>query len=71
MQSPCMRHTAPECHDVPSSALTARLYEIRRHERALLVEFLWPLCEVDKRSVHVELAFPSLFAFLTDWLGYT
>ena len=38
---------------VESSALTARLYEIRHQERALLVEFLHTLAEVDARALHV------------------
>jgi len=54
---------------VPSSALTARLYEIRRQERSLLVEFLHTLAEVERRRVHLDLAFPSLFAFLREHLG--
>ncbi len=58
-----------EC--IPASALTARLYELRRQERELLVEFLRNLAEVDRRKVHLELGFPSLFAFLTDHLGYS
>jgi hypothetical protein len=56
---------------LPSSALTARLYEIRRQERELLVEFLVYLAEVDRRKLYLELGFPSLFAFLTDYLGFT
>lgn len=54
-----------------SSALTARLYELRKQERALLVEFLATLAEVDRRRLFLELGFPSLFAFLTDHLGFT
>jgi len=60
-------HTSFE--GVPSSALTARLYEIRRQERSLLVEFLHTLAEVERRRVHLDLAFPSLFAFLREHLG--
>ena len=54
---------------IPSSALTQRLYEIRRQQRSLLVEFLHTLAEVDRRSVHLDLLFPSLFAFLREYLG--
>ena len=63
-----MRH---DLASVPSSQLTARLYELRRQERHLEVEFLVYLGEVDRRHLYAELAFPSLFAFLTDYLGYT
>src|SRR5678815_4210832 len=55
--------------DLPASALTARLYEIRKEERALLVEFLQYLNELDRRGTVLELGFPSLFAYCTDQLG--
>src|SRR5215208_2470068 len=54
---------------VDSEALTERLYEIRRQERELLVEFLHTLAEVDARKFYLDMAFPSLFAFLTGHLG--
>lgn len=44
---------------LPSSALTARLYDIRRAERGLLVELLTYLAEVDRRKVYAETGFPS------------
>ncbi|HTM22780.1 MAG TPA: hypothetical protein VL172_19795, partial [Kofleriaceae bacterium] len=46
-------------------ALTARLYEIRKEERALLVEFLHYLNELDRRRTVLELGFSSLFVFCT------
>src|SRR5678816_2606333 len=55
--------------DVPASALTARLYEIRTEERALLVEFLHYLNELDRRKTVLELGFSSLFVFCTGHLG--
>lgn len=51
------------------SALTARLYEIRKEERALLVEFLHCLNELDRRGTLLELGFSSTFVFCTDYLG--
>jgi hypothetical protein len=53
------------------SALTERLYTLRREERRLLVEFLHYLGEVDRREVHLAAGFASLFTFLTDHLGFT
>src|SRR5262249_11925181 len=38
----------PAIADVPGPALTARLYEIRKAERSLLVEFLVYLAELDR-----------------------
>ena len=51
--------------------LTDRLYQLRTQERALLVELLWHIAEVDRRRLYLEMAFPSLFAFATGYLGYT
>ncbi len=56
---------------VPSSELTSRLYELRRAERRLLVEFLEYLGEVDRRRLYAELGFSSLFVFLSQHLGYS
>jgi 5-methylcytosine-specific restriction endonuclease McrA len=56
---------------LPSHALTARLYELRKQERALLVEFLAYLAELDRRRLYLEVGFSSTFAFLVDHLGYT
>ena len=56
---------------LPSHALTARLYELRKQERGLLVEFLEYLAELDRRQLYLELGFSSTFAFLVDHLGYT
>src|SRR5262249_43812868 len=61
----------PAIADVPGPALTARLYEIRKAERSLLVEFLVYLAELDRRKLYLELGFSSTFAFLTDHLGLT
>ena len=61
----------PALVDVPADALTARLYEIRKDERSLLVEFLAHLAELDRRNIVLALGYPSLFAFCTDDLGLT
>ncbi len=53
-----------------ASALTSRLYELRKQERGLLVEFLHCLGELERRKVHLEIGFSSVFVFLTDHLGY-
>ena len=67
-----MERIAPSTlDDLPSSTLTARLYEIREAERGLLVEFLAYLAELDRRKLSLVLGFSSTFAFLTDHLGFT
>src|SRR5688500_5119391 len=52
----------------PASAITARLYEIRKGERAYLVEFLDNLIEMDERKIAVELGFSSVFVYCTEHL---
>ncbi len=54
---------------LPTDALTARLYEIRKEERTLLVEFLQHLAEIDRRGAALAMGFPSLFVFCVDYLG--
>src|ERR1700758_2581040 len=51
--------------------LTARLYSLRGEERALLVDFLGHLGELDARGAHLAAGFGSCFAFCTDSLGLT
>ena len=59
----------PSLASLPPAELTARLYSLRAQERSLLVEFLAYLGELDRRRLHLELGFPSTFAFCTDHLG--
>ncbi len=63
-----MRGDMDDLCKLPIDALTARLYEIRKEERAraLLVEFLKHLAEIDRRSAALAMGFPSLFAFCVD-----
>src|SRR5512138_3647108 len=63
--------TLPCLADLASSALTARLYDLRKQERALLVEFLHYLAELDRRQLYLEMGFSSLFVFLMQYLGYS
>ncbi len=64
-----MREDMDDLCKLPTDALTARLYEIRKEERALLVEFLKHLAEIDRRGAALAMGFPSLFAFCVDYLG--
>ena len=56
---------------LPNEAITGRLLEIGRHERGLLVETLDHLAELDRRNAALTMGFSSLFAFCTDFLGYS
>src|SRR3972149_3163402 len=64
MMDPTLSQLAPD-------RLTARLYQLRGQERRLLVDLLWHLAEVDRRRLYLDMAFPSLFAFATGFLGYS
>ena len=57
--------------DLPDHALTTRLFEIRKHERSLLLELLGLLAELDRRRTVLALGYPSLFSFCTDRLGFS
>jgi 5-methylcytosine-specific restriction endonuclease McrA len=59
----------PMLSAIPGDQLTARLYELRRRERHLQVEFLHYLAELDRRRLYLDLGFSSLFAYCTDHLG--
>ena len=54
-----------------SEKIVAHLYELRRQERGLLVEFLWFLSEIERRGAVLEMGFSSTFVFCTDYLGLT
>src|SRR5215510_13131321 len=49
--------------------LTERLYELRSTERALLVEFLACLGELDRRKLYLEMSYSSSFAVCNEHLG--
>jgi len=55
--------------DLTDHALTARLYDIRGQERALVVEFLHLLNEIERRRTVLVLGFSSTFAFCVEHLG--
>jgi len=54
---------------ISSKAIVEHLYELRRQERGLLVEFLWCLAELNQRSELLAMGFSSTFVFCTDYLG--
>ncbi len=69
MSSDALVHFRP-LEELEASALTFRLYMLRKQERELLVEFLLYLGELERRKVHLEIGYSSVFVFLTDHLGY-
>src|SRR5262245_35763143 len=55
---------------VRADVLTGRIYELRRSERLMLVEFLTVLGKLERRNAVVGLGFSSMFDFLRRHLGY-
>jgi 5-methylcytosine-specific restriction endonuclease McrA len=56
---------------VPDRELIARLEELRRTERDTSVDVLHHLNEIERRSLHLRLGYPSLFAYCTGHLRYS
>lgn len=51
--------------------LDQRFRSFAQKERDLLYEILQTLKEIDSRRLYLELGFPSLFAYLTEGIGYS
>ena len=56
--------------NVKADYLTSRMQDLRRQERQGLAEFLACLGEMERRRLHLELGFGSIFAYLVDQFGY-
>ena len=56
--------------NVRGDYLTARMQDLRRQERRGLAEFLACLGEMERRRLHLELGFGSIFAYLVEQFGY-
>jgi 5-methylcytosine-specific restriction endonuclease McrA len=56
---------------IPDRALIAQIEELRCSEREASVDFLHHLNEVERRSLHLRLGYPSLFAYCTGHLRYS
>ncbi len=56
---------------IPDRELIARLEELRRAESASCVDILHHLNEIERRSLHLRLGYPSLFAYCTGHLHYS
>lgn len=51
--------------------LVVEVKEKVANERELLIEILHYLLEIEDRKLYLEMGFPSLFAFVTEELGYS
>jgi hypothetical protein len=57
--------------DLSDDAITDRLLAIRRGERAMLVECLRGLVELERRRTALALGYSSLFSYCVEVLGYS
>lgn len=51
--------------------LNEKLKSKAAQERTLTKEILWDIVEVEKRKLYLDYAYPSLFAYLTEYIGYS
>jgi len=56
---------------VSDGLLTERLYELGGKEREVVVEQLIYLAEIERRNLHLELGFASMFELCQRYLGHT
>lgn len=56
---------------IPDRELIAHLEQLRCAERETSLDFLHHLNEVERRSLHLRLGYPSLFAYCTGHLRYS
>jgi hypothetical protein len=56
--------------DLTTHQLRDRIGSLLSAERRTIVEFLFCLAEVERRRLHLELGYASIFAYLTEGLGF-
>ena len=60
-----------ELTNLSNEALLSELKNLRAEERALTRKLLEHLAELDRRKLYLEYGYSSLFAFTTQYLGYS
>ncbi len=58
-------------NELSNKELGERILEVRDSERRLEIDFLLYLREVEKRDLHLEWGYSSLFTYLVKSLGYS
>jgi hypothetical protein len=61
----------PDLSRISSDVLVARLAALLKGEREAMTNFLLHLAEVDRRRLHLELGYPSLFDYLVRAHGFS
>lgn len=58
-------------YQLNNSELDNKIKTLAQKERELLHEVLLHICEADHRRLYLDLAYPSLFSYLTESCGYS
>lgn len=57
--------------NISNQSLSDSLKSLIQQERELLTKILWYIHEIDRRGLFLDMGFSSLFAYLTEYLGYS
>ena len=60
-----------EIQKLSNSELTQKIKLLKFREQAIREESVWHIAEVDKRKLYLEMAYSSLFDYLTQEIGYS
>lgn len=63
--------TTKELRQLKNSELDLRIKSLAQQERELLTQVLQVIKEIDNRRLYLELSYSSLFAYLTESVGYS
>ena len=63
--------TTKELRHLKDSELDLRIKSLAQQERELLTQVLQVIKEIDNRRLYLELSYSSLFAYLTESVGYS
>ncbi len=62
---------AQDLRTLKNSELDSRIKSLARQERELLTHVLHVIKEIDNRKLYLEMSYSSLFAYLTEAVGYS
>ena len=61
----------PEIKHLTNAELTMKIKSLTSQEQLLNEENIWHITEVDQRKMYLEIAYASLFEYLTVEIGYS
>lgn len=66
-----LKSSAIQLSKLANEELNSQLKALVQQERELLSEILRHIAEVDSRKLYLKMAYPNLFTYLTEHLGYS